>query len=157
MEEFWRQRQETELHAVSASADLADLELAQLSAERTYRSWLQEHEVREQDRGLWEEERQRLRALYAEAEAAHREAQAALAPPTLPTDPVTLRQVWDEADVAIRRDLFLRHEIDVVFVRPAGHGKPPVDERAKILWRGEGPQYRGRVNGPTQPFLWDEG
>ena len=49
VEEFWRQRQETELHAVSASADLADLELAQLSAERTYRSWLQEHEVRERD------------------------------------------------------------------------------------------------------------
>ena len=110
--------------------------------------------MREQDRGLWEDERQRLRALMLEAESAYREAQAAQMPAGLPLDPVSLRTVWDEADIATRRDLFLRHELDVVFVRPGGKGTPDLTERVKLLWRGEGPQYRGRVAGPTAPYEW---
>jgi hypothetical protein len=143
-----------ELRAIEATPDLAELELAHLSAERTYRSWFQEHALREQDHDLWEEERQRLRAILREREQQYREAQAALPSPELPTDTLTLRQVWDDADTATRRERFLRHEFDVVFVRPGGKGRPDVQERVKILWRGEGPGFRGRVSGPTEPFAW---
>lgn len=62
---------------------------------------------------------------------------------------------WWESAAQETRQRALRAAIDVVFLR--GPGRGPVQERVRILWRGQGPDdlpRRGRENGGIRPYQW---
>lgn len=66
-------------------------------------------------------------------------------------------ETWDTLTVDERR-LALSEMLDVVFVRKLP-GKAPVERRALILWRNDGPDdlpRRGCANGPVRGFTWPE-
>jgi len=54
-------------------------------------------------------------------------------------DAISLRETWEELEVAERRHL-LSLGIDAVFLRSIGQGSSPITERALICWRGEAPE-----------------
>ena len=57
----------------------------------------------------------------------------------------------------------IRAFVDVIFLRPAQGGRgrhaSPVNDRALILWKGDGPSDLPRPRrrgGPIQPFIWPD-
>lgn len=64
-----------------------------------------------------------------------------------------LEAIWPDLDVSERRHL-LQAGLDAVFVRT---GRGPIDQRSRVLWRGEGP---AELPGPgrrlaLRSFVWD--
>jgi hypothetical protein len=60
---------------------------------------------------------------------------------------------YDELPLSDRKRI-LGSSIDAVIVERA-HSHVPVEQRVRILWRGEGPDdlpRRGRHNGPIRPY-----
>jgi site-specific DNA recombinase len=60
---------------------------------------------------------------------------------------------YEELPIEDRKRI-LGSSIDAVIVR-RGHARVPIEDRVRILWRGEGPDdlpRRGRDNGPVRPY-----
>ncbi len=91
-------------------------------------------------------------ALAARAHAVeHAQAELKCATGTLATTEQLER--YDELPVDERKRI-LGSSIDAVIVT-RGHSRIPIEERVRILWRGEGPEdlpRRGRNNGPIRPY-----
>jgi site-specific DNA recombinase len=91
-------------------------------------------------------------ALAARA-AAVDAAQAAMRRAATGTATVENIEVYDDLPVSERKRI-LGSSIDAVIVDRA-HSRIPVEDRVRILWRGEGPEdlpRRGRDNGPIRPY-----
>jgi triacylglycerol esterase/lipase EstA (alpha/beta hydrolase family) len=129
------------------AADLSDLEAAVNGAEAELSAYVSV--MRATDPGY----RDGYDARVAEMDTARRALADAASTGALALPPVALLDHWRDATVAERREL-LAADITAVFVKA---GRAPIDERVRIVWRGEQVELpkRGRHTATMlPPYEW---
>jgi site-specific DNA recombinase len=137
----------TELRAVPLAADLSDLEAAVNGAEAELSAYVSV--MRATDPGY----RDGYDARVAEMDTARRALADAASTGALSLPPVALLDHWRGATITERREL-LAADITAVFVKA---GRAPIDERVRIVWRGEQVELpkRGRHTATMlPPYEW---